>query len=306
MRRLNLRLKVIFAKLSSVDFYPVIFAIQTQLYELRFPMTQNFDFHCSGTGVPILFVPGSYSTPAAWRPVQSHLPEGFEFFSTSLSGYGQSRERRRNEDQSLRPQIDLLSEVIEKIGKPVHLVAHSFGGLVALGFLETAPKTVLSVTFLEANPLGLLKIEGDSNLDADLWQIIARFKAQVTAKDPDAAKTIIDYYGGTGFFDALPETVRKYCAATVQVNALDWQTGMAYRPDAQHLSALGCPITLAYGSNTTAAMKAITRHLGRYVPKAQICEVKDAGHFLISTHPKDCAALIMSSMQKAGALPEAN
>ncbi|MBT7906655.1 MAG: alpha/beta fold hydrolase [Marinovum sp.] len=104
-------------------------------------MTQNFDFHCSDTGVPILFVPGSYSTPAAWRPVQSLLPEGFEFFSTSLSGYGQSRERRRNEDQSLRPQIDLLSEVIEKIGKPVHLVAHSFGGLVALGFLETAPKT---------------------------------------------------------------------------------------------------------------------------------------------------------------------
>ena len=69
-------------------------------------------------------------------------------------------------------------------------------------------RPVLSVTFLEANPLGLLKIEGDSNLDADLWQIITRFQAQVTAKDPDAAKAIIDYYGGAGFFDALPETVR--------------------------------------------------------------------------------------------------
>lgn len=97
-------------------------------------MTEHFDFHCSGSPTPILFVPGSYSTPAAWRPAQSHLPEGFEFFATSLSGYGQSRERRSNADISLNPQIDLLSEVVKKIGAPVHLFAYSFGGLMSLGF----------------------------------------------------------------------------------------------------------------------------------------------------------------------------
>ena len=262
-------------------------------------MTQDFDFFRAGSGDPVLFVPGSYSTPAAWRPVQSHLPEGCEFFATSLSGYGQSRERRSQEDISLTPQIDLLSEVIEKIGKPVHLVAHSFGGLVSLGFLETAPETVLSVTFFEANPLGLLKLEGENDLDAELQAMIAGFQAQVKARDPNAAKTIIDYYGGKGFFDALPENVRAYCTATAKVNALDWHTGMNYRPDPKRLAALDCPITLAYGSNTTAAMKAISRHLGRYLPKAQICEVKDAGHFLISTHPKDCAAQVLRTIRRA-------
>ncbi|XAT59871.1 alpha/beta fold hydrolase [Rhodobacteraceae bacterium Araon29] len=267
-------------------------------------MTKNFDFHCSGSGAPILFVPGSYSTPAAWRPVQSHLPEGFEFFATSLSGYGQSRERRSNADISLNPQIDLLSEVVKKIGAPVHLVAHSFGGLVSLGFLETAPETVLSVTFFEANPLGLLKLEGESDLDAELQAMIAGFQTQVNARDPDAAKTIIDYYGGAGFFDALPENVRTYCTTTAKVNALDWQTGMSYRPNPERLAALNCPITLAYGSNTTAAMKTITRHLGPYLPKAQICEVKDAGHFLISTHPKDCAAHVLRTIRRAEALSE--
>lgn len=264
-------------------------------------MTQDFDFFRAGSGDPILFVPGSYSTPAAWRQVQSHLHEGYEIFATSLSGYGQSRERRSQEDISLTPQIDLLSEVIERIGKPVHLVAHSFGGLVSLGFLETAPETVLSVTFFEANPLGLLKLEGENDLDAELQAMIAGFQAQVKARDPNAAKTIIDYYGGKGFFDALPENVRAYCTATAKVNALDWQTGMSYRPDAQHISALDCPITLAYGSNTTAAMKTITRLLGRSLPKARICEIKDAGHFLISTHPKDCASLILDTIRKTKA-----
>ena len=67
-------------------------------------MIQDFDFFRAGSGDPILFVPGSYSTPAAWRPVQSHLPEGYKFFATSLSGYGQSRERRSQEDISLTPQ----------------------------------------------------------------------------------------------------------------------------------------------------------------------------------------------------------
>ena len=262
-------------------------------------MTQDFDFFRAGSGDPILFVPGSYSTPAAWRPVQSHLPEGFEFFATSLSGYGLSRERRSQEDISLTPQIELLSEVMERIGKPVHLVAHSFGTLVALAFLETAPEIILSATFFEANPLGLLKAEGDNDLDADLRQMIAGFQAQVAAQDPDAAKTIIDYYGGEGFFDTLPKPVRDYCAATAKVNALDWQTGADYRPDAQKLSVLGCPITLAYGSDTSPAMKTIKRHLGRYLPQAQLCEIKDAGHFLISTHPKDCAAAILETIVKA-------
>ena len=260
-------------------------------------MPRNFDFHRSGSGEPILFIPGSYSTPAAWRPVQSHLPDGFEFSATSLSGYGHSPERRRPEDNSLNPQIDLIGEVLQEIGAPVHLVAHSFGGLVSLGFLETAPEAVLSVTFFEANPLGLLGPAGESSLVTELQTMIARFQSQVTAQDPDAAKTIIDYYGGTGFFDAMPETVRSYCAATARVNALDWQTGMHYQPNAKRLARLDCPITCAYGSRTTQAMKVITHQLVEHLPHAKIKEVENAGHFLISTHPKDCAALIMQTVQ---------
>ena len=177
--------------------------------------------------------------------MQSHLPEGYEFFATSLSGYGQSRERRSQEDISLTPRIDLLSEVIERIGKPLHMVAQSFGGLVSLGFLETALETILSVTFFEADPLRLLKLEGENDLDAELQAMIAGFQAQIKARDPNDAKTIIDYYGGSGFFDALPENVRAYCTATAKVNALDWHTGMSYRPDLRRLAALDYPITLA-------------------------------------------------------------
>lgn len=160
------------------------------------------------------------------------------------------------------------------------------------------------MTFFEANPLGLLKLEGESDLDAELQAMIAGFQTQVKARDPDAAKTTIDYYGGASFFDALPENVRTYCTTTAKVNALDWQTGMSYRPNPESLAALNCPITLAYASNTMAAMKTITHHLGPYLPKAQICEVKDAGHFLISTHPKDCAANVRRTIRRAEALSQ--
>ena len=87
------------------------------------------------------------------------------------------------------------------------------------------------------------------------------------ARDPNGAKTIIDYYGGKGFFDALPENVRAYCTATAMVNALGWHTGMSYRPDLKRLAALDCLITLAYGSITTAAMKTLTGLLGHYLQK---------------------------------------
>ena len=52
---------------------------------------RNFDFHDSdpgGNGPVVLFVPGSFSTPAAWRPVQKFLPPEYRCVSTSLLGYG--------------------------------------------------------------------------------------------------------------------------------------------------------------------------------------------------------------------------
>ena len=88
---------------------------------------RNIDLVTSGTGHSILFVPGSFSTPAAWKSVQEKLPQKYRFLTTSLCGYGKNTETRTLNDYSINHEIDVLNNIIDQIQEPVHLVGHSFG-----------------------------------------------------------------------------------------------------------------------------------------------------------------------------------
>src|ERR1700722_4458950 len=96
----------------------------------------RIDYDVSGTGPTIVLVPGSCSPGAAggpgWRPVMGAWGGRFRCVTTSLLGYGGTAERRSSRDPSIWHEVDIVESVIRKAGGPVHLVGHSFGGLVAI------------------------------------------------------------------------------------------------------------------------------------------------------------------------------
>lgn len=92
----------------------------------------DIDYQECGDGPAVVLVPGSCSPGAAWRPVMSTLDNCFRCVTTSLLGYGGTAERRALDDASIWHEVDALEAVIRKAGDTVHLVGHSFGGLVAI------------------------------------------------------------------------------------------------------------------------------------------------------------------------------
>ena len=91
---------------------------------------RNFEFVKSGSGTNIVFVPGSFNTSAAWRGIQERLPNEYQFLSTSLCGYGETAESRTLSDNNIEHEIEVVLNIVEQLCQPVHLVGHSFGGLV--------------------------------------------------------------------------------------------------------------------------------------------------------------------------------
>src|SRR3712207_880968 len=90
----------------------------------------DYDEH--GAGPTVVLVPGSCSTGAAWRPIMAAWNGQFRCVTTSLLGYGKTAERRTEADPSILHETTALETAIRRAGGPVHLVGHSFGGLVAL------------------------------------------------------------------------------------------------------------------------------------------------------------------------------
>ena len=90
----------------------------------------------------------------------------------------------------------------------------------------------------------------------------------------------------------MPDAVRSHCRQTAPANVLDWRTDFGFEPSAESIAALDIPVLLVRGALANPAMIAMTDRLRELLPSARHAIVEGAGHFLISTHPRECAALL--------------
>lgn len=252
----------------------------------------GIDYSESGSGPTVLFVPGSYSTPAAWKPMQRLLPPQWHFAATSLCGYGQTVETRRAGDAGMAHELRVLEAVARHVPGPVHLVGHSFGGTVALAAALGGRVQVASLALFEANPLALLHHHGHRDLHQATHRMSAAFEQAVSSGEHDAPARIIDFWGGAGSFATMPAPVQDYCRQTAPANVLDWHTDFGFDFSGADLARLDLPVLLVRGAQANPAMVAMTEVLAAYLPQVQAAVVAGASHFLINTHPQDCAGLL--------------
>lgn len=258
---------------------------------------QVIDYEESGEGPTILFVSGSYATPSAWRGVQNALPKAYRFVATSQCGYGKTAETRTAGECGIRHNIAVVRAAAARAGAPVHLVGHSWGAMVALAAVLEGGIDVLSLTCFEANPWSLLRQRGRGDLVADMRAMAVGFEDAVARGDRDACRIIIDYWGGPGAFAAMPPKAQDYCRTVPAANVLDWRGYFAYETDPALLRALDLPLLFVRGSKAIPATIEIAEALGDTVPGARLAVVDGANHFLIATHPAQCAELLHDHVQ---------
>lgn len=258
-------------------------------------MTDNplaFDYLEAGSGPTLLFLPGSFGTGAGWKVVIGHLGDGFRTVTTSLLGYGGTPDVRPDGNATMAQQVDLIDRIIDRIGTPPHVVAHSYGGLSAIAHALTGHNRPASLVLVEANPLGLLRASGDLEHYAMFEAMTGPYFADFARGEAEAARRVIDFYGGAGTFDAMPPKVRSYIFATTAVNVRDWSSGIPFESSRETLQAIGIPTTVVRGGRSHPAMLRIAERLHEAIPNAQLVTIDDGSHFLPSSHPAEIADVV--------------
>ena len=256
----------------------------------------QIDLADTGSGPVLLFLPGSYSTKEAWKGVQAALKGAYRVITVSLPGYGDTPEIRPDLVVDMSLMQEFVAEVVDGIGEPVHLIGHSFGGLTTLASTLNRAVVPLSVITFEGNPIYSLPPRGEFEWKQRMLDVGEKFEQAYARGEKDAAALIIDYWGHEGFFAAMPETVRNFCRATTYTNILDWRAAAGFTPRVTEFSSIDVPSSLVRGELANEAIVEITGLLSRIMPSATQHIVDGAGHFLISTHPKQCAAIIDEHM----------
>lgn len=259
------------------------------------------DYNEYGAGPTIVLVPGSCSTGAAWRPVIDALDKQFRCVTTSLLGYGGIVECRTACDPSISHEADVLESVIRRAGGRVHLVGHSFGGLVAFAVVLRNRVPLTSLVIVEAPAANLLRERGEHQHYRAFRRMTEAYFDAFESGNKEAIAAMIDFYGGAGTFASWPPHVRAYAVETTPVNILDWASAYGFALSAASLAAIEVPSLVIRGSASHPAVQRANALLCECVSGAALATIDGAAHFMIATHASQVGHLIAQHVHSAEA-----
>ena len=261
----------------------------------------SIDYEAYGDGPTVVLVPGSCSTGVAWRPVIAAWNGQFRYVTTSLLGYGGTAERRSTRDPSITHEAEVVEVVARRAGGPVHLVGHSFGGLVALAVALRNRVPLASLAIVEAPAMELLRHCGEDRHYQTFREMTGAYFAAFEAGETEAIATMIDFYGGSGTYTSWPDRVRAYAVETTAVNILDWASAYGFPLTVASLAAIAVPTLVLWGGASHPAMQRANALLGESVAGAISATIDGAAHFMISTHASGVARHVAGHVHRSEA-----
>lgn len=252
----------------------------------------TIDYAEFGEGPTVVFVPGSISTGAAWKPILTHIGGCFRCVTTNLLGYGGTKERRSPGNASMVYEAEILKSVVRRTGQPVHLVGHSFGGLTAIAVALRRQVPILSLLVIEAPAMQILWHTGEHEHYRAFRQMTDAYFAEARLGRNDAIERMVDFFGGADTFAGWPQRVRDYAMQTTKTNLLDFEAAYDFETTPIALGNVDLPALILRGALSHPAMQRVNELLAYYMPYAVGASINRTAHFMISTHPKELAEAI--------------
>jgi len=240
----------------------------------------------AGAGEPVVLLHSSLSSKAQWSELAARLAPRFRTIALDLCGYGDNPMPAASRPFSIDDEVRLVADRVDRLVPPhvrVHIVGHSYGGLVALRFAERYRGRVASLTLYEPVAFGVLD-RGDPALAevkrvAECVQQLLRAGLRL-----QAAEIFVDLWSGAGSYGRLPRPTKVGIARNIGKVPFDFQAAMAWPVDAAGVRSIAVPSLLLTGDHSPAIAQHIVQELSRSLPKRYVGRI-DAGHMGPVTAP---------------------
>lgn len=260
----------------------------------------TIDYREEGAGPTIVFVPGSWATQSAWRDVLAALNGRFRTVTTSLPGYGGTRECRTPADSSMDRQAEIVEAVIRRAGGPVHLVGHSYGALACLDVALCGLLPLMSLTLIEPVAFSLLRQGNELTLYQQFVTMREEYFWSFENGDKEAARRVVDYLSGQGSFDALPVPIREYIVQATPTHVLDMRAG--FDPPLSAFDNILLPSLVIRGERSARSLQRSADILSGALANASLQTIAEASHFMTSTQAAELAELVSNHVSKVESL----
>ena len=246
-----------------------------------------------GEGEPVVLLHCSSSAGAQWRQLVDRLADRFEVHAPDLIGYGETDAWPADASLAPEDEIALVRRGLADPAAPIHLVGHSYGGLIALRAALGGTMRLISLTLIEPIAFWLLRESGDDAAFAEIRALGMGFNAGLDKGDPvPGVRTYFDYWNGTSAWDTASEDLRAYVLRTAAKTYKEWPSAFEPTTPLDALADLEVPTMLVTGLETPSPTARVVELLASVLPRARVTEIPGAGHMSPITHADDVNAAI--------------
>jgi len=237
------------------------------------------DFDAGAARETVVLLHSSGSSSRQWSALIERLRPHYDVCAVDLHGHGAQPAWPGRQPLTLADEVTLVEPILREVG-PVHLVGHSYGGAVALKAAELYPQSVRSLVAYEPVLFRwLYDAEPDSDAAREVIQVAAAMRRSLHARSyRGAARPFVDYWSGTGAWDAMPEVRRQTVAARMGSVLPHFDALLNDDRIAAALHRIDAPMLMLTGTSTVASTRRIGEMLRATLPQAAYALLSGMGH----------------------------
>lgn len=262
-------------------------------------MVKKTGYMIGGSGFPVVFLHCSMSRKEQWFELYNSLKENHTVLSIDLYGYGDSPFPEDTSGFGLDNEIELINGVLsETIGlnSKFHLVAHSYGGAVAMKYSCMADHNNISLSVYEPMLNHVYR-----EIDPDLFEASKEFIHEIekdiqNGNQRNGCVKFIDFFSGDGTFMSLPESMQSVFESCIRKMPLDYHGTIADDLSIEKYKSIDVPVCLIAGNKSPELTLKISDIMSEVLKKVEYHKI-DGGHMAPIENSKDVNKIILNFLK---------
>lgn len=234
-------------------------------------------FYRSGFGPPLLLVHGSTADHQRWSPIAPRFEKHFTIYAMDRRGRGGSGD---SPDYHLLREAEDVAAVVESLGAPVSVLAHSFGALCSLEAVLLTDKISRLILYEPPLPVGLPLYAPDfpdrmqALLDSGDLDAALEFFLRQEVKMPDQDLEV---------YRQLPMWQERVKIVPTVLREIVIDRNYAF--EAARFAALQVPVLLLLGGDSPLIFRQATEVLDAALANSHMVVMPGQQHIAMDTNP---------------------